>query len=260
MSALKTFSLFVAGLLLAAVTPAEADPIIPTGNVIVGGLEDHPGGTVYEGYGDYNDLMFELQGNITVVAPSADPQAFDGSVLNESGSIFWDNHSYDGTDTNFGYCVIGSPGCSLSSQPPGPLDYLATPGGGMPLTELFQADGLVTVTILGKKTSNASNNTLGWYDPSNPTVLHQIFAGADPTGTVFTFAFSGTFALYSSNGVGQVYSSLASDNQGESTSFQHFALLAEPIPEPSTMFLAGCTLAAALAAKKIYTMLSTRWG
>jgi hypothetical protein len=76
-------------------------------------------------------------------------------------------------------------------------------------------------------------------------VLHQIFAGAKSSGAVVTFIPTGIFALYSTNGIGQFYSSDASANVNESTTQQHFALVEGVIPEPGTGGLAGAVLAVA---------------
>jgi hypothetical protein len=114
---------------------------------------------------------------------------------------------------------------------------------------LFQATGEITAMLLAEETCISTLNTLGWYDPSNPTVLHQIFAGADSSGAVATFTPTGTFALYSTNGIGQFYSSDASANVNESATQQHFALLEGVIPEPGTGGLAGAVLAAAWLGK-----------
>jgi hypothetical protein len=106
----------------------------------------------------------------------------------------------------------------------------------------------VTVSLYFQKTSNANNNTLGWYDPANPTVLHPLLAGSQGAGASVTFIPTGIFGLYSSDGIGQIYASVASANQNEAATQQHFALLVSAIPEPGTGPLAGIVLAAAWAA------------
>jgi hypothetical protein len=215
------------------------------GTILLGGIEDYAGGSAVEGHGDYNDLMFEMTGNISAIAAQAAFSALAPNMVDESGTIFWDQHSSDGADYNFGYCATGLGNCVVAGLPGGPLNYLAGPGGAAPMSELFQASGPITVNLLFEKTSNLDKNTLGWYDPTNPGVLHQIFAGPDGAGTSVTFTPSGVFALYSTNGLGPLYSSLASDNQQESATRQHFAFLEiQPTetPEPGTGVLAGLVL------------------
>jgi hypothetical protein len=251
MAVCKSLSVFAAGVLFFMLADTAA-----ADSIIVGGIEDHAGTTAIEGHGDYNDLVFDMAGNISVISPQAGFNALTLNLVNESGTIFWDQHSYDGVDYNFGYCATGWGNCTVQGPPPGPLDYLAGQGGVAPLSELFQASGAVTMSLLSENTSNVAGNTLGWYDPANPTVLHQILAGPDGPGASAVFTPSQIFALYSSNGKGQFYSSVASDNQDESLTQQHFALLqTPPIPEPGTGRLAGFVLVIAL-----YTKLRTRCG
>ncbi len=212
------------------------------GSILLGGIEDYSGGSTIEGHGDYNDLVFEITGNISAIAAQAGFRSLAPSMVDESGTIFWDQHSLDGADYNLGYCVTGLGNCVVAGLPVGSLNYLAGPGGAAPMSELFQASGPITMNLLFEKTSNMDKNTLGWYDPANPGVLHQIFAGPDGTGTSVTFTPSGTFALYSTNGWGPFYSSVAADNQQESATVQHFAFLeVQPTetPEPGTGVLAG---------------------
>jgi hypothetical protein len=216
------------------------------GSILLGGIEDYAGGSAVEGHGDYNDLMFEMTGNISAIAAQSAFSALALNMVDESGAIFWDQHSYDGADYNLGYCATGLGNCAVAGLPVGPLDYLAGPGGAAPMSELFQASGVVTMNLLFEKTSNLNRNTLGWYDPTHPGVFHQIFAGPDGAGTSVTFTPSGTFALYSINGLGPFYSSLASDNQQESATRQHFAFLeVQPTetPESGTGVLAAVVLA-----------------
>jgi hypothetical protein len=246
MLACKSF-LMLAALALPVLTagPVTAD------SIVVGGLEDHPGNNLFEGSGDYNDLIFSMVGSISVVAPSSGQFALNVGDVNESGSVFWDNNSYDGSDTNFGYCALTGGTCIAGHSSSVPFNYVATAGGGAPVSELFQATGAITIMLLAEETSNYNVNTLGWYDPTNPTVLHQIFAGTDSAGAVVTFIPTGTFALYSSNGVGQFYSSMASDDVNESTTQQHFALVEGVLPEPGTGELAGVILAAAWVGRSL---------
>jgi hypothetical protein len=211
------------------------------GSIVVGGVEDWAGSTPIEGKGDFNDLMFQMSGNFSVLAPLGG--LLTPGMVNESGAIFWDQQSYDGSDYNFGYCVTGWGDCTVPGVAAGPLDYFAGQGGAAPINELFQASGPVTLMLLMKETSNYNVDNLGWYDPAHPGVLHQIFAGPDGMGTSVIFTPSSVFALYSSNGMGQIYSSVAAGNVGESTTQQHFALLQVETPEPGAMYLTGAALA-----------------
>ncbi len=218
-------------------------------SIILGGVEDHPGPTAFEGTGDFNDLIFSLMGNISVLAASAGQYALNSSVVDQTGTTFFDNNSLDGNDQNFGYCALEGGYCNAGSSSNVALNYVATASGAAADSELFQATGVITATLLIKVTSIANLDTLGWYDPTNPGVFHQIFAGSDANGTVVTFTPSAIFALYSSNGVGDLYSSVTSANVNESVTQQHFALAEGILPEPGTGGLAGGVLAAAWVGK-----------
>ena len=62
----KSLSTLAAGALLCLMAgTAAAD------SIILGGIEDHVGTSAVEGHGDYNDLMFTMTGNISVLAPLA---------------------------------------------------------------------------------------------------------------------------------------------------------------------------------------------
>lgn len=206
---------------------------------IVGGLEDTPGSSGYERNGDFNDMMFELTGNITIDAPGGVFNNLNASVVNQNGTVFWDNPSLDGPDMNIGYMLSGD------SQFQN-LQYLALPGGGSPDSVTFDATGPVTLTYLGGIA--ADKDALGWYNPADPGVLNQLAAVTEPAGETVTFDPDGEFALYASNGNGQIYSSIAASNIGDSGTQQHFAFFEEPqcppqVPEPSSGSLAGIGVA-----------------
>ena len=91
-------------------------------------------------------------------------------------------------------------------------------------------------------------NTLGWYNLDNPGVLYSLFAvPAGSAGETASFTPDGAFALYSTNGGGQVYTSISSSNVDERPTQQHFAFFAGPpisaVPEPSTAVTFGLGVA-----------------
>lgn len=208
---------------------------------IIGSIEDTPGSSGYEKNGDFNDMVFELTGSGTISNPGGMWGPLMTSVVNENGTVFWDNKSSDGPDKNIGFLLLNDP--SFSN-----LDYLATPSGGSVNDVTFSSTGTVTFTFLGGITS-VTQDTVGWYSLSNPGVLHQLAVETEPGGTTVTFNPDGAFGLYATNGsLGQVYNSIAADNIGESGTQQHFAFFLEPappsVPEPSSAALAaiGMTL------------------
>lgn len=210
---------------------------LASGTTILAGLEDTPGSSGHERNGDYNDMIFELTGNFGIVAPGSVFNNLSAGMVNENGTVFWDRPSGDGPDMNIGYMLLAD-----SSFPN--LQYLATPGGGSANNVIFDATGPVTLTLLGGITVNVQKNTLGWYNPADAGVLNQLIGWPDAVGESVTFNPDGDFALYSSDGRGQIYSSIAAANIGESGTQQHFAFfqpaaIVPQVPEPSTQALTG---------------------
>ena len=230
----KQFQIHTVIAVLLAVAPAG------TAAVIVGGLEDGQGSPGMEKNGDFNDVIFEIAGNVSIDAPGGMFSNLSPAVVNQTGTVFWDNMSGDGPDMNIGYMLLND-----GALPN--LQYLAMPGGGSVNDVTFDATGAVTLTVLGGITSNLGN-TLGWYDLADPGVKHQLAAvPPDSSGETVSFTPDGAFALYSSDGNGQVYSSVSASNVDESAYQQHFAFF-EPqsissVPEPSTAALAGIGVA-----------------
>ena len=213
---------------------------------IVGALEDGQGSSGYKKNGDFNDVIFEIAGNVSIDAPGGVFSNLSPAVVNQTGTVFWDNLSGDGPDMNIGYCLLGEAKCTPAGALTGNLDYLATPSGGSVNDVTLDATGTVTLTVLGGITSNLGN-TLGWYDVGSPSALHQLTAvPPDSSGETVSFTPGGAFALYSTDGWGQVYSSVSASNVDESPTQQHFAFF-EPqcsnVPEPSTAALAGIGVA-----------------
>jgi hypothetical protein len=203
-------------------------------NTILGGLEDWAGKSGYERNGDFNDLIFQITGNIFFNAPGGVFNNLTSSMVNENGTVFWGNPSSDGSDLNVGYYMDGL----------GNMQYLATGTGGSVNNVTFSATGPLTITILGGITADTAGDTLGWYDPANPGQETLLFNGI-VIGASTTFTPSSPFALYSDNGWGPGFSSIAADNEGESSTQQHFAFFTPQgaaVPEPSAATLAGIGL------------------
>jgi hypothetical protein len=204
-------------------------------NTILGGLEDWGGSAGAERNGDFNDLMFQMTGSVAFNAPGGIFNNLTAGVVNENGTVFWGNFSGDGANLNIGYQMLKL----------GSLQYLSTASGGSVNDVTFSAEGPLTITILGGITANMTGDTLGWYDPANPSVVHPLFNGIT-AGAMVTFAPTATFAFYADNGWNQGFSSTTADNDGESTTQQHFAFFtpqSSNVPEPSPVLLAGIGLA-----------------
>lgn len=242
----KRFQLLaLVGALLASASEGVAGPILA--GPIIGSLEDAPGSGGFERNGDFNDIIFQLTGVVSVNAPGGVWSNLTPQVVNENGTVFWDNKSEDGPDMNIGDCLLGEADCSPSGPLGGNYQYLARQNGGSVGDVSFDATGAVTLTVLGGVTGTPGN-TLGWYNLDNPGVLYSLFAvPANSAGETASFTPDGAFALYSTNGGGQLYSSVSSRNVDESPSQQHFAFFVDPpisaVPEPSTAATLGLGLA-----------------
>jgi hypothetical protein len=223
----RRMALLVLGL-AAVVRPGAAATIL-------GGIEDWGRPSGGENNGDFNDLVFQINGNIAFNAPGGMFNNLTSGVVNETGTVFFDNPSGDGTHKNIGYFMLGF----------GSEQYLATPTGGSVNSVTLVAGGPLTITLIAGITGNTALNVLGWYDPSNPTVLHPLFSGA-AQGAMVTFTPSAQFAMYLNNGWGETFSSISSANVAQSGTQQHFAFFTpqgSAVPEPSAGQLGGIGMA-----------------
>ncbi len=148
---------FIGPLILAA---ALAAPTFATTSFL-GGVEDYPGMSPVEQNGDYNDLIFRLTGNVSVIAPDASFFALTSNIVNQSGGIFWDHPTIDGPEENLGFCALRDGNCPIQSQLLDQFAYLALTGGGAPLSVLFQADGAVTLDLLLELSAGSQGNIAG---------------------------------------------------------------------------------------------------
>ena len=217
-----------------------------TAGLIVGAVEDTQGSSGTEKNGDFNDIIFQLAGTVNIDAPGADFTNLTSAWVNQNGTVFWDNVSGDGPNMNIGYCLLGVATCGPSSLA-GQYQYIAMPGGSAEDYVYFDAVNSVTLTVTGGITGN-KGNVLGWYNLEDPNTLYPLFAVPSGTsGETASFTPNGPFALFSSDGWGQVYTSVSPSNQKESPDQQHFAFFVDPpsstsVPESSSATMLGMGL------------------
>ncbi|HVT93935.1 MAG TPA: PEP-CTERM sorting domain-containing protein [Bryobacteraceae bacterium] len=220
-----------------ALGTAFADSLTTVPGSYTVGMEDGGAASV-EGQGDFNDMIFSLVGS-GLTLNSLTGQWNAAPNLSTTGTPFWNNTSGDGAGQGVGYCIFGGGACTLPGGTPSNGGYLgAGAGGSGQVTDVLfsSGGGEVTATLLAKITAWASTDTIGWYDPNDPSgTLHTIFSGPMTTSTVITFDPSATFGLWTmgSDGSGPVYYSNTND-------MAHFAFFSSlETPEPGSILLMG---------------------
>ena len=157
-------------------------------------------------------------------------QSWSITNLNQNGKPYWDNVSLDGSNMNIGFFLVNAPTAPLAGAP-GALPYwgnafnLSTDSGGTAdLNFTFQRTASFSVASLQLEVAgNADINEFGWYDITNPSVLHTIFAGPDSAPASSSFTPSAQYGFYL-KGADGVYHTQSSLNPSGDTNHQHFAV------------------------------------
>jgi Domain of unknown function (DUF4114)/PEP-CTERM motif len=160
-------------------------------------------------------------------------QSWVGTNLNQNGKLYWDNTSLDGTNKNVGFFLVNAPTAPLAGAP-GALPYWGntfnsvTDSGGTPdLNFTFQRTDASSLASLKLEVAhNANINEFGWYNTTDPSVLHPIFLGPDSAPSSDAFSPSAQYGLYL-KGADGTYFSQSSLNPSGDTSHQHFAIFQE---------------------------------
>jgi hypothetical protein len=153
--------------------------------------------------------------------------SWTASDVNNDGTPYWDNLSWDGTYENIGYWMSNT-GVFPSGTPSGSgvMPYYGNTNGTGASNIYFTNHGPVTVEMVLEIAGYANSNTFGWfaYDPSNPTapiVLHQIFPGPYWDPVVF---FSTLYFGFYLQGPGGTFLSLDNLSPNTDPGNQHFAV------------------------------------
>jgi hypothetical protein len=160
-------------------------------------------------------------------------QSWAVTNLNQNGKPYWDNVSLDGTNKNVGFFLVNAPTAPLAGAP-GALPFWgntfnsATDSGGTPdLNFTFQRTAASSIASLELELAGNKNiNEFGWYDTTDPSVLHPIFLGPDSAPATDTFSPSAQYGLYLKGGDGTYYTQSSLNPSGD-TGQQHFAVFQE---------------------------------
>ncbi|HUI42402.1 MAG TPA: PEP-CTERM sorting domain-containing protein [Terriglobia bacterium] len=156
-------------------------------------------------------------------------QSWNTGQLNGSGSPYWNNSSWDGPNYNIGNCLTASGGCTqLGAGAPGALPYWGQANGSADQNFSFTSSGASSGTVELTVAGNAGVNVFGWYDTTDPGVLHPLFSGALP-GTTLMFDPSPSYGFYLSDpAVQDIWFTESSLNGDGETRDQHFAAFEGP--------------------------------
>lgn len=164
-------------------------------------------------------------------------QTFPGA-LNSDGAPFFDVPSQDGVNGNVGYYLSGYSGAyparSLHVTP----DWYGDASGDAVTNFYFNlTHSALTATLRMENTEWVLLNEFGWYDVSNPTVLHTIFSGSDAAGATVVFTPSEYYGYYLTTALGETYYTQSSLNPAGDRSQQHFAAFRSTEAEPDRMWI-----------------------
>jgi hypothetical protein len=160
-------------------------------------------------------------------------QSWAATNLNQNGQPYWDNTSLDGSNKNIGFFLVNAPTAPLAGAP-GALPFWgntfnsATDSGGTAdLNLTFQRTAASSIAGLELEVAhNANINEFGWYDTTDPSVLHPIFLGPDSAPSSDTFSPSAQYGLYLTGADGTYYTQSSLNPSGDTTQ-QHFAIFQE---------------------------------
>ncbi|MGA8025518.1 MAG: PEP-CTERM sorting domain-containing protein [Bryobacteraceae bacterium] len=187
--------------------------------------------------------------NVTGQSASAIWQTWTTAQLNNSGTPFWNNLSWDGPNKNVGFCLAGAANCGMTAAP-GALPYVGQANGKAFSDFYFNSTGgTVTATMQAQIAGDAQYDGLGWYNVSNPSQYGLLFSGVTAAGATTTFTPSTEYGLFFYNkasGINDIFLSQSSSALSNDQGYQHFAVFdggagnfyvgAEDLPSSHTDF------------------------
>jgi hypothetical protein len=157
-------------------------------------------------------------------------QAFPGT-LDLDGYPYVDRPSGDGLRGSAAFYLSGYGGSygarSLGVTP----DWYGETSGEAATDYYFNlAQANLTATLRLENSEWRLNDEFGWYDVSNPTILHTLFAGPASVGAIVTFTPSVQYGYYLTSAYGETYYTQSSLNPSGDATQQHFALFRSTDP------------------------------
>ena len=196
-------------------------------------------------------LFGSLAAIILLIAPAAFADTIGGTsgagwqtfpTLTEHGPTYWDNPSFDGSQTNVGYLMTNTGGFSGSTLGPGALPYWGNSNGSADLNFNFQrgTTNLPHYSLLATFSGSAAGNSFGWYDTKNPNFLHTLFSGpAGPGQLGKTFAPTQSYGFFIQLSSGATFFMQSGLNSLGDTAHQHFAAFTNAPGNPFASFWLG---------------------
>jgi hypothetical protein len=172
--------------------------------------------------------------------------------LNHNGKPYWDNKSTDGTDksqrneTNVGFYMIDAPTAPLDN-PPNALPYWGKDGkskkkkgGNADQDFFFERTALTNAAALKLEVDPAADiDEFGWYDITNPLVLHPIFLGPESPVADDTFSPSPQYGFYLKRGDEATFYTQSSLNPYKDRLHQHFVVFQESATPEAEVYWIG---------------------
>jgi hypothetical protein len=177
-------------------------------------------------------------------------QDWNASDLKDNGKAFWDNKSFDGKKqtkkSNVGFSLTGTASIQVAGAP-GDLPYWGLAGkskkktgGNADLNFFLQREELTSSATLKLEASpNANIDEFGWYDITDPSVLHPIFLGSDSPITNDTFSPSPQYGFYLKRGDQATFYTQSSLNPFKDTLHQHFTVFEQSTTPGAEIYWIG---------------------
>ena len=200
-------------------------------------------------------VLFGVSVNQADTIGGAGNSGFQGWVANDlknKGRPYWDNKSLDSTDknqqktSNIGFVLTDESNSPLDEGPDA-LPYWGKTGrakkktgGNADLNFFFQKTGPTNTAVLKLELDPAANiDEFGWYDRTDPSVLHPIFLGPESPITADTFSPSQQYGLYLKRDDQATFFTESYLNPYKDRSHQHFAVFHESATPSNEVYWIG---------------------